>query len=148
MQTFCCCRADPRRVASALLRWALGLVFLIGGIMKLTSGLEGFVHGYLVPAFAKTPLPPVLVTAYGYTLPFVEVVIGVWLILGVLRIPALALTGATLLSLAFGQILLQQHAIVANIFLYVLMAAVALYMEAPRTPQACGPAKDQEAPPA
>lgn len=132
MQTCSCCCGDPRRLASALIRWALGFLFLIGGIGKFTGGVDSFVHGYLVPAFAKTFLPPLLVTAFGYALPFVEVLNGVWLVIGLMRVSALVLTGATLLSLALGQMLLQQNATVANIFIYVLMAAVALSLESPR----------------
>ena len=40
----------------ALLRWALGLMFLMAGMAKLFM-LKGFVTGYLVPAFADTFLP-------------------------------------------------------------------------------------------
>lgn len=109
----------------ALLRWALGLLFLAGGVAKILN-LEGFVSGYLVPAFEKTFLPGWMIAAYGYALPFVEALLGISLILGVCRTPALLLTGLTLISLAFGQMLLQNHATVANIMLYILMTAVAL----------------------
>jgi thiosulfate dehydrogenase [quinone] large subunit len=114
-------------MAPALLRWALGLLFLVGGLAKLPT-VGGFVQGYLVPAFEKTFLPKGLVAAYGYALPFVEVVLGVLLILGLCRHFALLLSGLTLLSLGFGQMLLKEHGTVANICLYVLMTAAALYM--------------------
>jgi thiosulfate dehydrogenase [quinone] large subunit len=123
----CCNCVDPKSLAPALIRWALGLLFLVGGIGKLMN-LGGFVNGYLLPAFEKTVLPGGLVAAYGYALPFVEVLLGVLLILGLCRTCALALTGVTLISLGFGQILLRQHGTVANIYLYVLMTALALWM--------------------
>ena len=145
--TSCYCFRDPRRLAPALICWALGLLFLVGGIAKLTH-LGVFVNGYLVPAFAKTFLPPVLVTAYGYALPFVETALGVLLLIGMCRVCALLLAGATLLSLAFGQILLQQNAVVANIFLYVLMTAIAMYLEPPCATKTAAAEKDTGAPPA
>jgi thiosulfate dehydrogenase (quinone) large subunit len=123
----CGCCWDPKCMAPALIRWALGVMFLVGGISKIMMG-RGFVTGYLVPAFEKTFLPGGLVAAYGYALPYVEAVIGVLLVLGLFRHFALLLTGVTLVSLAFGQILLQQHGTVANIFLYVFMTAAALWM--------------------
>jgi thiosulfate dehydrogenase (quinone) large subunit len=123
----CCCCVDPRSLAPALIRWAMGVMFLIAGVTKLLK-LGGFVKGYLVPAFAATFLPGALVAAYGYALPFVETVLGVLLITGLCRTTALLVTGVTLISLAFGQILLQQTATVANIFMYILMVAAALYM--------------------
>jgi len=100
-------------------------MFLMGGVTKLFM-LKGFVTGYLVPAFANTFLPVWLLTLYGYALPFVETILGIALILGVCRTPALLVTGITLVSLAFGQMLLQNHVVVANIMLYILMTAVVL----------------------
>ena len=120
---------DPKCMAPAIIRWAMGTLFLVGGIAKL-GNLTGFVTGYLVPAFAKTILPEGLVAVYGYALPFVEVILGGMLILGFFRNLALFVSGLTLISLAFGQILLQQHATVANIFVYILMVSAALFMSA------------------
>jgi thiosulfate dehydrogenase [quinone] large subunit len=93
------------------------------------GGVGGFVNGYLVPAFEKTFLPVVLLKAYGYALPFVEVALGVLLIIGLCRNCTLLLTGLTLISLAFGQMLLQQHATVANIFLYIVLTVVVLFLD-------------------
>lgn len=145
MNTSACCCMNPRRLAPALLRWSLGILFLVGGVAKLTA-LGGFVNGYLVPAFSKTFLPSALVAAYGYALPFVETALGVLLLVGIWRVGVLLLTGAAFLSLAFGQILLQQHATVANIFLYVLMTALALYFEPACATAATPLEKDSGAP--
>lgn len=120
---------EPQCMAPALIRWALGLLFFVSGIGKIAN-LAGFVQGYLAPAFQATWLPAGLVSAYGYALPFVEVVIGGMLILGLFPRLALFVTGLTLLSLAFGQMLLKQQGTVGNIFLYILMAAAALNMQA------------------
>lgn len=127
------CETQPCDVAKsagvALVRWALGLLFLVGGISKLAM-LQGFVTGYLLPAFSKTVLPVGLITAYGYTLPFVETLLGVALLGGWCRIPTLVLAGLTLLSLAFGQLLIQGHATFATIMVDLLMTAVALFGQA------------------
>lgn len=125
MQTNCCC--NPKIAAAALLRVSLGVLMLTSGIPKL-MGLGGFVNGYLIPAFEKTFLPGWMVAGYGYALPVAEVALGLLLILGVCRTCALLLNGLLLVSLAFGQMLLKNHATVANIFIYVLMTAVALWM--------------------
>jgi thiosulfate dehydrogenase [quinone] large subunit len=126
-----------RGLAIALIRWALGVMFLVGGVSKL-SKVTGFVTGYLVPAFAKTFLPGWMVCGYGYALPFVEAILGVLLLVGVCRAAALLVTGLTLISLAFGQMLIQGNAVVANIMLYLLMTAVALYGQAYDTWTICG----------
>lgn len=114
--------------APALLRWALGLLMLTSGLSKI-GNLGGFVDGYLVPAFAKTPLPARMVAGYGYALPPVEALLGLLLLLGLCRRSALLLNGVALLSLAFGQMLLKNHPTVGTIFLYVLMTALALWMD-------------------
>jgi hypothetical protein len=80
MNTSICSCMNPRRLAPALIRWALGILFLVGGVAKLTA-LGGFVNGYLVPAFSKTFLPSGWVAAYGYALPFVELALGVLLLI-------------------------------------------------------------------
>jgi thiosulfate dehydrogenase [quinone] large subunit len=126
MKCNCC---DGRAAAAAVGRWSLGVLFFFAGLGKLMGGVGGFVNGYLVPAFEKTFLPVVLLKAYGYALPFVEVALGVLLIIGLCRNCTLLLTGLTLISLAFGQMLLQQHATVANIFLYIVLTVVVLFLD-------------------
>lgn len=126
MNGTCSC-FNGRAAAIALMRWGLGVLFLCGGINKL-AGLGGFVNGYLVPAFAKTFLPAWLIIAYGYTLPFVETLLGVALILGLCRNAALLITGLTLISLAFGQILLQGYAVVFQIMGYLAMTGAVLFL--------------------
>ena len=127
MHATCC--LDPRPAAPALIRWSLGLLMLTSGVSKLTN-LGGFVNGYLQPAFEQTFLPGWLTAGYGYALPPIEAALGLLLLLGVCRTCVLLLNGLTLLSLAFGQILLKNHVTVANIFLYLLMTAAALWMSA------------------
>lgn len=109
----------------ALVRWALGVLFLVAGVSKLCM-LSGFVTGYLVPAFAKTFLPAWMVSGFGYGLPFVETLLGVALLLGLCRTMTLLLAGLTLMTLAVGQMLIQGQGVVANIMLYILMTALVL----------------------
>ena len=123
------CRCfNPRNAAVALVRWGLGLLFLLAGAGKLAGGVSGFVHGYLLPAFASTFLPTCLLTAYGYALPFVETALGILLLLGIARNLTLFMTGLTLLSLAFGQMLLHKTDVVFNILGYLFVTGVVLFL--------------------
>lgn len=128
MKESCSC-FDGRSAALALARWGLGLLFLVGGIGKLFN-LGGFVGGFLAPTFAATILPGWLVAGYGYALPFVEILLGVALLLGLCRNGALLLTGLTLLSLAFGQMLLHKFDVVAYIMGYLFVTAAILFLGA------------------
>ena len=119
---------DPKSAGVAISRWALGLLFFYNGLGKIMGGVGGFVNGYLVPQFSKTFLPSILVTSYGYVLPYAELTLGILLIVGIFRNAVLFLTGLTLISLTFGQMLLQQHAVVANNFIYIFLTAILLFM--------------------
>ncbi len=119
-----CC--DPRVAAVALGRWCLGVMFLFAGIGKFPH-VGGFAD-YLLKQFEKTWLPSVLVSAFGHVLPFVEVILGVILLLGFFRSVALFGTGVLLISLMFGQVLLGQPQVVFFNTSYVFMAAGLLFM--------------------
>jgi len=55
-----------------------------------------------------------------------SVTLGLGLILGICRNCVLFTTALTLLSLAFGKMLVQDHATVANIFIYIVLAVILL----------------------
>ena len=119
---------DYKYAGVAIGRWALGLLFFYNGLGKIMGGVGGFVNGYLVPLFSKTFLPSILVAGYGYVLPFVELTLGILLIIGIFRNAVLFLAGLTLFSLTFGQMLLQQHGVVANNFIYIFLTAILLFL--------------------
>ena len=126
MKSLCDVNAG-KSMGLALLRWGLGLRLLVSGVSKI-GDLGGFVNGYILPAFAETILPGWMVAPYGYALPPVELLLGVLLILGLFRNLTLLVTGLTFLSLAFGQMLLQQHSTVLDILLYLFLTTVLLYL--------------------
>jgi thiosulfate dehydrogenase (quinone) large subunit len=120
-----CCACDPRSLAVALARWCLGIMFLFAGIGKFPN-ISGFV-GYMTETFKATWLPKALLVPYAYALPFVEVALGVLLILGIARNAVLFITGLLLISLTFGQILLKAP-IVFNNLVYTMIAAAILFL--------------------
>ena len=138
MNSNCC---DARTCAVALARWSVGLLLLFAGIGKLPDVSAFVQNGILVP-FEKTWLPKWLLVPYGYALPFVETILGAWLILGVARNAALFIAGLLFLSLTFGQILLQQPAVFNNMVFTFLTAGV-LFLEQYDHWVCCRPAKEQ-----
>ena len=98
-----CC--DPKAAAVALARWCIGIILLFAGISKFSMGIGKFAE--MIPTmFEKTWLPKVLLVPYGYALPFVELILGAMLILGLFRNCALFATTLLFISLMFGQFLL------------------------------------------
>ena len=116
-------------IPPALTRAALGLLFLVAGLNKFFGpGPDGFMQ-WILKEFAATPLPAWSLVPYGYTLPFIEVALGLFLLAGLFRRAALIATALLLLSLAFGKMLLADHQTVAQIFLYLFLAAWTLKNE-------------------
>jgi thiosulfate dehydrogenase [quinone] large subunit len=127
MKDECSC-IDPRSAGVALMRWGLGFLFLLAGLGKFQN-ISGFVHGFIMPTFANTIIPEKLLLAYGYTLPFVEVLLGASLLLGIMRNPVLFVSGLTFISLAFGQMLLRKPDVIVQLLTYLFMAAVLLFLD-------------------
>jgi hypothetical protein len=111
-------------VTGLLLRLPLGLLFFFAGLNKFLGlwqlcAVDRLRHGREDLAARRDALP------YGYACPS-GTGIGSLLILGLSRARADS-HGFLLLSLMFGKILAQDHATVANIANYCLIAAVGYY---------------------
>ena len=118
---------SPESVAGFLLRFALGVLFLFAAIGKFAGpGPAGFAN-WTLQEFEATYLPRFMLIPYAYTLPYLEFVLGVVLILGIFTRTSLTVAALLLISLALGKMVLQDHATVANNLNYVFMAAVALW---------------------
>jgi thiosulfate dehydrogenase [quinone] large subunit len=107
-----------RRAAYALVRTVMGVLFLLNGLLKISGGLENF-RLTLRESMADTLLPMALVSAFGTVLPFVELGLGVLLLLGLFTAEVLLATGALMVVLTFGTVLQAQDAsVVANNVFY------------------------------
>jgi thiosulfate dehydrogenase (quinone) large subunit len=115
-----------REAAYALLRVTLGVIFLFFGIGKFMGGIASFADG-MNQRFAGK-LPSALVLAFGYTLPFAEVLIGALLLLGLFTRIALVLSGLLLVALTFGTVMLGDAPTVAHNLQYALVNFVLLYL--------------------
>lgn len=111
--------SHPRAVAYLLLRLTVGVMFFFYGLGKLLGGVGGFVSG-LEERFAGS-LPMWVVTPFGYTLPFMELLIGALLILGLFTRWTLAAAGLLMIALTFGAVMEPKPPTVAD---NVLFAAV------------------------
>jgi putative oxidoreductase len=81
-----------------LARLALGLYFAIAGWRKIAGGVSKFVDG---PFASTSPdfIPAALLRPYGYVLPFLELLAGVLLVLGLFGRVAAGLMVLMLLSI-------------------------------------------------
>lgn len=117
---------NHRSVAYALLRIAVGFVFLFYGIEKLRSGILPFAQG-LEKDFAKTWLPSATVYFFGLVLPFLEVIIGTLLILGLFTRLAAVFGGIVLTVLTTGLVIAGNSGGVAHNLIYSIIFFLLLY---------------------
>ena len=95
-------------VAVFIVRWILGLLFLMAGYWKVFV-LTPAVHAqhYFVEGFADSWIPGWLLLGFGYSIPFVELLAGFLLCLGLRIREALIATGLLLIVTTYGHALQQ-----------------------------------------
>src|SRR3954466_1930822 len=120
-----CNWCDARACGVALGRWVIGVVLLFAGIKKFEN-VSGFV-GYLTSQFEKTWLPKVLLVPYAHAVPFIEVILGTLLILGIARNAVLFVAGAFFITLTFGQLLLSQPQVIFQNMIYTVVTGTLLF---------------------
>ena len=117
---------NHRSVAYALMRATFGIVFLFFGITKFIRGVSPFAQG-MQQRFAGK-LPMLIVVPFGYSLPFFEVLLGAFLLVGLFNSLSLIATGLLLMALTFGMVILGDTPTVANNLIYVLIDFCLLYL--------------------
>jgi len=110
-----------------LLRFSLGLLFFAAAMGKFLGkgGVAGFLE-YIQGKFAGTWLPPVLYQSFGQVIPYVEIFLGIVLMLGIFRLAGLVLGSLHMLGLAFGMMVTGDWPVVAANLFYVALFAAAL----------------------
>ncbi len=111
-------------LAHALLRVGLGVNLFTHGIVRLPA-LTSFA-AHVQSTMTKIWLPLPLVTAAGYAIPFVEIVTGALLLLGLFLRPALVLGFLLLIVLMLGICLAQNWTVAAEQLIYMAVLAALL----------------------
>jgi thiosulfate dehydrogenase (quinone) large subunit len=116
---------SDRIVAYGLLRATLGLNIFVHGLSRLLTGAGSFAAS-LIRMFHATPLPPVFVRTFGYTLPWMEATIGLLVLLGFCTRYALAAGALLIFALTFGTTLRQDWETAGLQLTYALVFSVLL----------------------
>lgn len=114
-----------KQLGFALLRVMLGVNMLGRSLVRLPD-MNGFASG-MANNFSETILPEPFVYVYAFMILFIEAIVGIMLIIGWKTRWALVGMGALLISLTFGQILLQSFGTVANILIYAIAVTLLLF---------------------
>jgi thiosulfate dehydrogenase [quinone] large subunit len=118
--------------AYLLLRVLTGFDFFGHGFARIFTGthLSGFAQG-MVKSMASSPLPPSLTLASGYAIPWVEVVIGVLLLLGLFTRYALIAALLLMMVLMFGVTMKQDWTAAGQQMVYGFILATLLFTRQP-----------------
>ncbi|MCH6255268.1 DoxX family membrane protein [Puniceicoccaceae bacterium K14] len=116
------------------LRLFLSLLFITACLGKFISdGSFAFSNYYestiphLIASFDGTILPRFLVAPYVYCLAYIQLLLGLALLLGIKTKYTLALFAAMFVSLAFGKMCQGDQQVVNNFGVYLLVNSAALY---------------------
>lgn len=122
--------AETRELIGLFLRLSIGILFFVVGLNKFLGGLQRFAVDYIASIFQKTWLPDFVLYPFGYLLPFVELIGGFFLIIGLFTRRTMLVLGALLLVLQFGQYVLGQpenYAAAARSMNYIFALAAAFW---------------------
>lgn len=112
--------------ASLILRLAMASLF-VGAVVPKFLGGVGNTVGYFQKTFEGSWLPMPLVTLHARWVPWIELALPIWLVIGWRLRWAWLATGLFLTSLAFGMVVAQQGDTAAHNYTLVLMACAGLY---------------------
>ena len=116
---------STKKQAYALLRLTMGVDMLLHGLTRIGSGVDGFAST-VTKEFQATMLPASLVHGFAFLLPFVEGLLGLFLILGLFTRGALILGSLLMVALIFGTALRSEWNTVGLQLLYALIYSLLL----------------------
>jgi thiosulfate dehydrogenase (quinone) large subunit len=120
-------RLSHQFLAYALLRIALGVNFAGHGLIRIHNGAAAFAQA-TAEHLAKSPLPPSLIYAFSYAIPFIEAILGLTLILGIFTRISLVCGAIFMMLLTVGVAANQQWDLAGQQLLYSVVFFLLLYL--------------------
>ena len=118
---------DHKQLAYFLARITLGINFFIHGLVRLPK-MESFANG-VVKGFENTMLPEILVLPVAYAIPIVELILGLFLILGLLTRKTLTAAAFLIIFLIAGSAFKENWGAVGTQMLYALYIFFLLFFQ-------------------
>ncbi len=118
---------NHKHLAYAILRLALGINFFGHGFFRILNGVGNFA-AHTAENMNKGPLPHTLTLAFAYSIPFLEVTLGVLLITGFATRLALVVGGLFMVALTFGTTSIQNWAGAGDQLVYSAVFFVLLWL--------------------
>jgi thiosulfate dehydrogenase [quinone] large subunit len=118
---------QDRRLAYALLRMIAGLNLMMHGVSRLLAGPTIFAEK-VTTQFAHTSLPAGSVWAFAMSLPAIEALLGLLLLIGLRTRAALVAASILIMVLTFGSSLVQNWPVTGLQLTYALVYAALLFL--------------------
>ena len=118
---------NNKQLAYFLARLTLGINFFIHGLVRLPK-MESFANG-VTKGFENTMLPEILVLPVAYAIPIVELVLGLFLILGLVTKKTLTGAAVLIIFLIAGSAFKEDWGAVGTQMLYALYIFFLLFYQ-------------------
>jgi thiosulfate dehydrogenase [quinone] large subunit len=118
---------SDERLAYALLRAIVGINLLMHGVSRTIAG-SGEFAAKLVMQFEHAPLPAWSIWAFGLTLPSIEGILGILLLIGLRTRASLIAASLLIMVLTFGSALLQDWSAAGVQLTYAAVYAALLFL--------------------
>jgi thiosulfate dehydrogenase [quinone] large subunit len=112
--------------AYLILRLSLGINMFLHGIMRIPK-IDGFSAG-IAERFNGTILSQDVVSAFAYGLPYIELIIGILLIIGLFTSQVLLVGALLIATLIFGSALNESWALISSQMLYSILFFMLSYL--------------------
>ena len=118
---------SSQQLSFLLARLAVGMSMFGHGLVRLPK-LQGFSH-WMVGQFEKSMLPEIIVTPFSYILPIAELLVGIFLLIGLFTRQALVAGSLVMIALIFGSSMIEEWGAIPSQLIHAAFFSILLIFE-------------------
>jgi thiosulfate dehydrogenase [quinone] large subunit len=115
---------SPQQLSFLLARLAVGMSMFGHGLVRLPK-LHGF-SNWMVGQFEKSMLPEIIVTPFSYILPIAELLVGIFLLIGLFTRQALVAGSLVMITLIFGSSMIEEWGAIPSQLIHAAFFSILL----------------------
>ena len=118
---------SSQQLSFLLARLAVGMSMFGHGLVRLPK-LQSFSH-WMVGQFEKSMLPEIIVTPFSYILPITELLVGIFLLIGLFTRQALVAGSLVMIALIFGSSMIEEWGAIPSQLIHAAFFSILLIFE-------------------
>ncbi|GLU52232.1 DoxX family protein [Dyadobacter frigoris] len=118
---------SPQQLSFLLARLSVGMSMFGHGLVRLPK-LHGF-SNWMVGQFEKSMLPEIVVTPFSYILPVAELLVGIFLLIGLFTKQTLIAGSLVMIALIFGSSMIEEWGAIPSQLIHAAFFSVLLTFE-------------------